>query len=62
MNMGSGQPFIYDQAPKESSRHAYSSFDPRAASRASFAPAPVRSKQEGALITFNAHPEYVDFL
>ncbi|KAI9736061.1 MAG: hypothetical protein M1818_006237 [Claussenomyces sp. TS43310] len=55
--MGNGQPFMYDAVPRDSPRHPYSSFDPRAASRASLAPTPSRPKSEGPLLSFNQHPD-----
>jgi len=58
--MGAGQPFMYDAVPKDRSTHSYSSFDPRAVSRASLTPKPEKPKQDGPLISFNQHPESVN--
>lgn len=51
---------MYDAVPKETSQRPYSSFDPKAVSRASLAPKAPRPKQEGPLISFNQHPEFVN--
>lgn len=55
--MGGGQPFMYDAIAKESSNFPRKDFDPRAASRASYALQPQRHRHDGPLVTFNAHPE-----
>ena len=56
--MGVQQPFLYD-AVKTDSRSPYSDFDPKAVSRASLTPKAPRPKQDGPLVSFNQHPEYV---
>jgi hypothetical protein len=56
--MGVEPPFMY--RPVKSDKSTLSShFDPKAVSRASFDPSPSRPKQQGPLISFNQHPEYV---
>jgi hypothetical protein len=55
--MGAGQPFMYDAVPKETSRHPYNSFDPKAVSRASLATKASKPKSDGPLVSFNQHPE-----
>jgi hypothetical protein len=54
--MGVQPPFLYDAVK-------HKDFDPRAASRASMqsSRAPPRPKQEGPLVSFNQHPEYVAY-
>jgi hypothetical protein len=56
--MGVEPPFLYD-AVKADSRNPHTEFDPKAVSRASFTPKAPRPKQDGPLISFNQHPEYV---
>jgi hypothetical protein len=56
--MGVQPPFLYDSVGRDSPLHAYSSFDPRAISRATLTPeAPPLPKPEGPLLNFNRHPE-----
>ena len=57
--MGSQPPFLYNVVNPESPRNPYNSFDPKAVSRASLTPKAPRTKQNGPLISFNKHPEYV---
>lgn len=49
--MGTQPPFLYEDV------RSSKTFDPRAVSRASLQPKPLRPKQDGPLISFNAHPE-----
>lgn len=54
-------PFLYDPVKQDVSR-PYNDFDPKAVTRASRTPKPPKPKQEGPLISFNQHPEYVRFI
>ncbi|KAL3418355.1 hypothetical protein PVAG01_10071 [Phlyctema vagabunda] len=54
--MGVEPPFLYDPTPRDT-RRPYSTFDPKAVSRASLSPRAPRPKQEGPLISFNQHPD-----
>ena len=58
MGGDSGQPYIYDRRPMT---YAYSDFNPRAATQATRKAEEERnkrrSKQDGPLINFNAHPD-----
>lgn len=57
----SDPPYLYDGPSHRHVAYPYSDFDPRAASRASWAAsqqaARPRPKQEGPLIDFNKHPD-----
>lgn len=50
--MGGNQPYMYENVKTNAP------FDPKAVSRASFQVKPQRQKQDGPLVSFNAHPEY----
>lgn len=56
--MGVQQPYLYS-AQRNESRFPETVFDPKAVTRASWEPKPRRPKQEGPLVNFNQHPEYV---
>jgi len=55
---GVNQPFLYE-SEKLDSRFPEAPFDPKAVTRASWEPKPRKPKQNGPLISFNRHPEYV---
>jgi len=58
--MGAQQPFMYQPVENQNERLPYKAFDPKAVTRASMQPRPQKKKkQEGPLISFNRHPEYV---
>ncbi|KXJ92299.1 hypothetical protein Micbo1qcDRAFT_195198 [Microdochium bolleyi] len=50
-----GQPYMYEAA--RSSRFPQADFDPKAFTRASWEPKPVKPKQDGPLVSFNRHPD-----
>ena len=56
--MGVEPPFIYDSVKKDTTRHSYKDFDPKAVSRASMQSQPQKPKKDGPLVSFNKHPEY----
>lgn len=57
--MGAQQPYLYDDDRRDS-RSPDKPFDPKAVTRASWQPKPKKKKkQDGPLISFNRHPEYV---
>jgi hypothetical protein len=55
--MGAEQPYLYDPVIREDINRPYTNFDPKAVSRASFAPNPPKQKKDGPLVSFNQHPE-----
>ena len=55
---GVNQPFLYE-GDKYDGRFPASTFDPKAVTRASWEAKPPKPKQDGPLLTFNRHPEYV---
>lgn len=57
--MGAEQPYLYNPVVREDVNRPYTNFDPKAVSRASFAPNPPRPKKDGPLVSFNQHPEYI---
>jgi hypothetical protein len=59
--MGVQQPFMYQPVEDQNERLPYKEFDPKAVTRASMQPRPQKKKkkQEGPLLSFNRHPEYV---
>jgi len=61
--MGVEPPFIYDRPSVYTfGNPSTRSFDPKAATRASWQPPPQRPKQDGPLIDFNKHPDSVSQL
>ncbi|KAJ0115394.1 hypothetical protein J7T55_012673 [Diaporthe amygdali] len=55
---GGNQPYMYDKFDRfDDDRFPTSSFDPKAVTRASWEPKPVKSKHEGPLVSFNRHPD-----
>jgi hypothetical protein len=52
-------PYLYDAIQTDGPRSPYKEFDPKAVTRASQTPKAPRRKQEGPLVSFNQHPEYV---
>lgn len=54
------QPFLYEAEKSNEARFPTSTFDPKAVTRKSYAPKMPRPKQEGPLVSFNRHPEYVE--
>lgn len=59
--VGTHQPFLYE-AEQSTSSFPEKTFDPKAVTRASWQAKPVKPKQEGPLVQFNRHPEYVLFV
>ena len=59
--MGAHQPYLYEAEKFSDQRFPTSTFDPKAVTRASWEPKPQKPKQDGPLISFNRHPEYVFF-
>lgn len=58
--MGVEPPFIYDRPSTYTfGGPTQRAFDPKAATRASWAPKPAKPKQDGPLIDFNKHPDTV---
>lgn len=58
--MGVEPPFIYDRPSSYTFAGPTSkSFNPRAATQASWTPRPEKPKQDGPLINFNKHPDTV---
>ncbi|PQK09704.1 hypothetical protein BB8028_0002g00280 [Beauveria bassiana] len=55
--MAPGQPYMYSATASEDSRLPASTFDPKAITRASWAPKPRRLPQVGPLVSFNQHPD-----
>ncbi|KFY03469.1 hypothetical protein O988_01447 [Pseudogymnoascus sp. VKM F-3808] len=55
--MGVEPPFIYDSVKKDTTRHSYKDFDPKAVSRASMQSQPQKPKKDGPLVSFNKHPD-----
>ncbi|KAK6386033.1 hypothetical protein LTS17_001607 [Exophiala oligosperma] len=56
--MGVEPPFIYDRPSTYTfGGPTQRAFDPKAATRASWAPKPAKPKQDGPLIDFNKHPD-----
>ncbi|OAA68530.1 hypothetical protein SPI_00725 [Niveomyces insectorum RCEF 264] len=53
---GQQQPFLYE-ADRISSRYPESPFDPKAVTRASWEPKPVKPKPQGPLLGLNRHPD-----
>ncbi|CAK7222386.1 hypothetical protein SCUCBS95973_004820 [Sporothrix curviconia] len=54
--MGAQQPFLYE-AQRSSAIFPEKPFDPKAVTRASWQPKPVKPKQEGPLLQLNRHPD-----
>ncbi|CAK7211518.1 hypothetical protein SBRCBS47491_001152 [Sporothrix bragantina] len=54
--MGAQQPFLYE-AQRSSASFPEKTFDPKAVTRASWEPKPVKPKQEGPLVQLNRHPD-----
>lgn len=55
--MVGGQPWMYSGEAREDWRLPNTTFDPKAVTRASWQPKPVKPKQDGPLLSFNRHPE-----
>lgn len=56
---GANQPFLYESG-QYNGRFPESTFDPKAVTRASWESKPPKPKQDGPLLSFNRHPEYVE--
>lgn len=55
---GAHQPYMYNRFDSfDDARFPTSSFDPKAVTRSSWEPKPVKPKHEGPLVSFNRHPE-----
>ncbi|KAJ9154973.1 P-loop containing nucleoside triphosphate protein [Pleurostoma richardsiae] len=55
--MGAHQPYLYQAEKYDDARFPTTSFDPKAVTRASYAPKPERPKHEGPLVSLNRHPD-----
>lgn len=55
----SGAPYMYNSRfdSFDDARFPTTSFDPKAVTRSSWEPKPVKPKHEGPLVSFNRHPE-----
>lgn len=61
--MRAQQPFLYAAADLHDSRFPQNTFDPKAITRTSYASElPRPKKQNGPLVSFNRHPEYVSLI
>ncbi len=58
--VGVDQPFLYSVETSSDARFPQSSFDPKAVTRASWETKPLPPRQDGPLLSFNRHPEYVN--
>ncbi len=56
---GVDQPFLYSTEAHIDARFPQPRFDPKAVTRASWENKPLPPRQDGPLLPFNRHPEYV---